>query len=56
MQTVCFCFFFFNIELDLVDLILKELTSTHTRLQVLKELKKQGLINSASDIKKKRVR
>ncbi|XP_012938690.1 protein timeless homolog [Aplysia californica] len=41
-------------ELDTVELILSELTSTHTRMQVLRELKKQGLIASAKDIRKKK--
>ncbi|KAI8778157.1 protein timeless [Biomphalaria glabrata] len=39
-------------EKDTVDLIMGELTSSHTRLQVLKELKKQGLITSVKDIHK----
>ncbi|CAG5128685.1 unnamed protein product, partial [Candidula unifasciata] len=40
-------------ELDLLDLIKGEITSNHSRLQILKELKRQGLINSAKDIKRK---
>ncbi|CAL1528355.1 unnamed protein product, partial [Lymnaea stagnalis] len=40
-------------EMDTADLILKELTSSHTRLQILKELKRQGLITSAKDLTKK---
>ncbi|GFN94797.1 timeless-like protein [Plakobranchus ocellatus] len=40
-------------ELDTADLILAELTSNHTRIQVLKELRRQGLIKSAADLKKK---
>ncbi|GFS11661.1 timeless-like protein [Elysia marginata] len=40
-------------ELDTGDLILGELTSDHTRIQVIKELKRQGLINSAADLKRK---
>ncbi|RUS70988.1 hypothetical protein EGW08_021253 [Elysia chlorotica] len=40
-------------ELDTADLILGELTSNHTRVQVLRELKRQGLINSAADLRRK---
>ncbi|KAK3790036.1 hypothetical protein RRG08_040956 [Elysia crispata] len=40
-------------ELDTADLILGELTSNHTRIQVLKELKRQGVIRSAADLKRK---
>ena len=43
-------------ESDTVELIMAELTSSHSRMQVLKELKKQGLINSAKDLKKKTIR
>ncbi|BFZ22565.1 hypothetical protein BsWGS_25604 [Bradybaena similaris] len=40
-------------DLDLMDLIKSEITTNHTRLQLLRELKRQGLINSARDIKRK---
>ncbi|KAH9496086.1 hypothetical protein Btru_012697 [Bulinus truncatus] len=42
-------------EKDTVDLIMGELTSSHTRMQVLRELKKQGLITSVKDIHKPRM-